>query len=761
VALAFSAGAGLASQAPWTTGAAALLLLAVPIWLWRRPSPSPQTALLLAVLTGAGGMGLRQASLRSCPPADSGAVVLQGRLLSPTGTGSAPLVRSDAPGCTPERVWSEEVLPAGRPLELRGRRREGYGRGIVFVEEARRVTPSAEGLLAAARWSLVRHRAAVQARADRLYGPRGGLVSALVLARREGLAPETRTAFARTGIAHLLAISGFHVGVVAGLLLALARSVGTDRRRAVGIAAMGCWTYVAFLGFPEAACRAALILTLVGLAGARGRPAARWAPLGTALLLLLAADPLRVSSVGVQLSFLGAAGLLAWSRPLERRLRAGLRRGVEALPLRSRRPGASNPGPVQRVVSFLEGSARPLAAGVAATAATLPVVAWHFEEVSLVGVPATLLASPLVALALPGALLTLVLEPVLPAVAHFLAGGVDVVLALLVEGTTRVAGWDGASAWVPRTWTLAALGGAALAVVWARRRGLRAPARRLVAGVGALVLVVVWPILGAAAGRGQLEIRMLDVGQGDAVLLRTPRGRWILVDAGPPPRTHPGPVLDALVGAGVGRLELLVLTHPDADHLGEAAAILDRIPVGSVLDPGLPVGKTGYEDVLEAALEAEVPWRAATTATTGWMVDGVRLRVLHPRGPWEEPDTVEANDASVVLLVEYGAFEILLPGDAPVRVERSVLEELPAELEVLKAGHHGSRTSTDPLLVARTRPRVALVSAGRGNRYGHPAPEVVARLEGADVRILRTDRHGTVRIQARADGEFRIRTGRP
>jgi len=760
VALAFSAGAGLASPAPWTSGAAALLLLAVPIWLWRRPSPSPQAALILALLAGAGGMGLRQASLQSCPPADPGPVVLRGRLLAPTGTGSAPLVRSDAPGCTPERVWSDEVLPAGRPLELRGRWREGYGRGVIFVEEARRVTTDRPGPLAAVRWGLVRHRAAVQARADRLYGPRGGLVSALVLARREGLAPGTRTAFARTGIAHLLAISGFHVGVVAGLLLALARSAGTDGRRAVGVAAAGCWAYVAFLGFPEAACRAALILTLVGLAGARGRPSARWAPLGTALLLLVVADPLRVSSVGVQLSFLGAAGLLGWSRPLERRLRGALRRGVAALPVRPRRPGASKPGPVQRVASCVEGSTGPLAAGIAATAATLPVVAWHFEEVSLVGIPATLLASPLVALALPGALLTLILEPVLPGVAHFLAGGVDVVLAVLVEGTTRVARWDGASAWVPRVWTLAALLGATLAGVWARRRGLRAPARRLVAGMGALALVAAWPVLGTAVGRGHLEIRMLDVGQGDAVLLRTPRGRWILVDAGPPPTGRPGPVVEALVGAGVGRLELLVLTHPDADHLGEAAAILERIPVGSVLDPGLPVGKTGYEEVLEAALEADVPWRAATTAPPGWTVDGVRLRILHPRGPWEEPDTVEANDASVVLLLEYGAFEVLLPGDAPVRVERSVLEELPTGLEVLKAGHHGSRTSTDSLLVARTRPRLALVSAGRGNRYGHPAPEVVARLEGAGVRILRTDRHGTVRIQARADGEFRIRTGR-
>lgn len=753
LALALGAGAGLSLLLPLPPGTVPLLLLlALPMRAWSRPArgrvgPWATRRLLVVGLAGGvlGGAAHRSAAER-CPAPRPGPVVLDGRLLAATGRGAVPFAVEGTVGCPTERVWSRDTLDAGVRRRLMGVRKEGYGRGLVLVQRDS-VLPAPEGPWTRLRWAPVRWREELGRRLERLYGSRGPLVSALVLARREGLEPELRTAFARAGIAHLLAISGFHVGVIAGLLYALVRGMGLPRGRSGAVAAGGSWAYVALLGFPDAASRAAFILTLVSLARLRGRPGARWGPLSAAFLLLVALEPARVASVGFQLSFLGAAGLVAARAPLETRLR---RLGGGRLP-----------------DWLVEGTA----AGAAATAATLPAVAWHFEEVSLVGIPATLAASPLVSFALPGALASLVLEPVLPGPAAFLAGGVDVLLLVLIQGTARLAELPWVTLWIPREWTaLACLGGGA---AWAlgRARGVRGPSRRITAGTAALALVMGWPLLGSLAGRGTLEIRFLDVGQGDAVALRTPGGRWILVDAGPPwTGRGPGPVVGPLRRLGVGRLEALVLTHPDADHIGGAPDVLASLEVGVVLDPSVPTGKGGYVSLLEEAVARGVPWRRAA-APLRWTVDGVTLEVLHP-GPdgvatgGRVPDdgTTPApppasNDISVVLLVRWGAFEALLTGDAPVSVERAVLHRIPrGELELLKIGHHGSDTSTDSLLLVTAAPRVGVVSAGRGNRYGHPSPRVLARLEAAGVPVHRTDREGTVRLQARRDGTFRVLT---
>jgi competence protein ComEC len=593
------------------------------------------------------------------------------------------------------------------------------------------VLPPDPSLGARLRWGPTRWREALAERLEGLYGPRAPLVSALVLARREGLDRELRQGFARAGIAHLLAISGFHVGVVAGLVYALLRALSVGRRRAAGWAAGATWAYVALLGFPDAASRAAVILTLVSVARVRGRPAARWSPLGAAFLLLVLLDPARVASVGFQLSFLGAAGLVAGRAPLEARLsRVG----------RGRLPRWLVDG---------------VSAGAAATAATLPAVAWHFEEVSVVGIPATLAASPLVSLALPGALASLLLEPVAPGPAAFLAGGVDTLLLLLSHGTERVGALPWAAVWIPREWTALAGIGAGGAWIVARSRGAAAGSRRLASVSWAAALVLGWPLLLVAAGRGTLEIRILDVGQGDAIALRTPRGRWVLVDAGPPWEGRgPGPVVGPLRRLGVHRLEALVFTHPDADHVGGGVDVLQALEVGAVLDPGVATGKEGYVDLLEEAMARGVPWRRAR-APLEWTIDDVTIQVLHPGAA---PDARSAsNELSVVLLVRWGRFEALLTGDASRAVERALLPELPrGGLELLKVGHHGSDTSTDSLLLAHTAPGVAVISAGRDNRYGHPALPVLRRLSAAGVPVRRTDRDGTIRVQARSDGSFRV-----
>jgi competence protein ComEC len=560
------------------------------------------------------------------------------------------------------------------------------------------------------------------------------MVAALTLARKEGLDSGLRDAFARSGTAHLLAISGFHVGVVSSLLLVLLRGAGLPRRRAGTLAAGGTWLYVALLGFPDAASRAALILSTLAASRMRGRPPARWGGLASALLVLLVLDPRRIGSPGFQLSFAGAAGLVAWVPAL----RTGLHRAF----------GRRLPNAVSSV----------LASGIAATVATLPVVAWHFERISLVGIPATIVASPLVAFALPGALASLVADALHPALGGFLAGGVGVALAALEEGTRWIALPEWTSVWVSRSWIVVAACGGAVGIRLSQRPLIRPRVRRAVGAAFGLTALALWPVVATVQGRDGIELVAIDVGQGDALALRSPAGRWVLVDAGPAVRGDEAghPVVRMLRDRGVVRLEALIVTHPDLDHIGGLPAVLRAVEVGVVVEPALPTGKEGYVEALVTARTRGVPWLRAE-AGRRFELDGMVVEVLHPSASLHDgSQTPDANSTSVVVAVRFGAFDALLTGDAPARVEREVAGVLEGGFEVLKVAHHGSDTSTDSVLLARIRPRVGLVSVGRGNRYGHPSPDVLDRLRRAGAEVRRTDREGTLRVLARRSGTFRV-----
>ncbi|MGD8320780.1 MAG: ComEC/Rec2 family competence protein, partial [Gemmatimonadota bacterium] len=554
LATAFAAGVAVAALPGRLVPA---LLLLVPLLPLIRASSRRVHRLRLvvasAVLAGfVSSVAATAAARCNAAPVRSGArLAVDGAFLSEPVEGRTAPFRVLGGRCAFDlRATASGPVRPGERVHLEGRWREGRAGGILLTD---RMGPPRTGPARSASMVLVRWRGRLNRRIRSLYGDRAPVVSALTLASRQGLDPGLREAFARSGLAHLLAISGFHVGVVTVLVGVLLRRLGLRRRGAGLVAALVAWAYVAFLGFPDAACRAALILAALAVSRARGRPPARWGALGAALLLLLTLDPRRLGSPGFQLSFAGAGGLTAWAPGLRARLRAG--------PLRSAPPVAS-----------------AVAAGVAATVGTLPVVAWHFERVSLVGIPATLVAAPLVALALPGALASLVVDVVHPAAGRFLAGGVDVVLALTEHAVRLAAAPTWASVWVPRSWVVVGgVGAVAAGLVVRRTRGrVRGTPRRIVMALGGAAAVAAWPLLLTLQARGTVEIVALDVGQGDAIAVRSPAGRWLLVDAGPPweGEARGSPVVRALRRRGVRRLELLVLTHPDLDHVGGAAGVL-------------------------------------------------------------------------------------------------------------------------------------------------------------------------------------------
>jgi competence protein ComEC len=276
--------------------------------------------------------------------------------------------------------------------------------------------------------------------------------------------------------------------------------------------------------------------------------------------------------------------------------------------------------------------------------------------------------------------------------------------------------------------------------------------------VAASLALLAWAPLVLRSTSGGLEIHAIDVGQGDAFAIRTPAGRWLLVDTGP--RTARGDagrdrVVPYLLGRGARRLEALILTHPDADHIGGAEAVLEAFDTGIVIDPGLVAGKDIFVDLLAAAQRSDQRWIAGR-AGVSFTIDGVQITLMYPRAQVDASSN--ANDNSVIFRMAFGSFAALFLGDAPSSVE----DELVAlhgdglRAAVLKVGHHGSATSTGDALLRAAQPGLALVSAGRGNRYGHPNPGVLRRLERHRVRVLRTDVSGNFIVRVAPDGSIDV-----
>jgi competence protein ComEC len=246
----------------------------------------------------------------------------------------------------------------------------------------------------------------------------------------------------------------------------------------------------------------------------------------------------------------------------------------------------------------------------------------------------------------------------------------------------------------------------------------------------------------------------LDVGQGDATLVRFPDGSAWLIDAGGSlgGRFDPGAriVAPALRAQGVDQLAALVLTHGDADHAGGAAGLIPLIPPARVWE-GVPVpGLAALDAARRAATDANAVWGTLTAGTQS-RIAGADVRVLNPAATdWMRQKP--RNDDSVVLEIAFGGVSLVLPGDAGPAIEAALAGALsPARLRVQKAAHHGTRTSSTPAFLDAVAPAIVLVSAGRGNRHGHPAPAVVARVLAHGAALYRTDRDGAIAVDT--DGE--------
>jgi competence protein ComEC len=610
--------------------------------------------------------------------------------------------------------------------------REGHAAPGARVRVTGRAAPTPHGFVVeqavvvprGGRDGFVALRARAAASLDTLFGARAPLARALLVADTRDLDTDLRDRFADAGLVHALSISGLHVAIVAQALTLLfgALRAGATLAGVAGLAATA--GYVIILGAPPPAVRAAVMLAGPIAARLLQRPTSRWAVLGWGALLPLLLDPANAVDIGYQLSVGGMAALVA-SGALARRLVGGRWHGWRAT------------------------VARELVAGTAVAALSAPLGGWHVGRVSLVAPVTNLVANPVIALLQPALFVTLAAVPS-PPVARVAAAGTAPLLAAfdaIAAGGARV---PGAAVTVALDPVAGGLAGVAAALAGAAMLVPRLAARFAVAALAALAALAWRP---AASRHGWAELHVLDVGQGDALALRTPRGRWVLVDAGP-----------AWTGGDAGRsvvvpylrrrggdVAAVVLSHPDADHAGGLASVVAQLPPALVLDPGYASGSAPYRAGLAAIRKAGAAWRRARAGDT-LVVDGVELAVLAPDSA-SATDAEGPNDASVVLMVRVGSVRWLLPGDAEAPAEARLVAAWGERLraDVLKAGHHGSRTSSTAELRAMVRPRVALVSVGRRNRYGHPDRGVLAALARDGAALFRTDRLGHVIV--RTDGE--------
>ena len=594
------------------------------------------------------------------------------------------------------------------------------------------VPANAVGPRGPGRW-IIEWRAGLLARLDARLAPgHRAIGKALLLADRSTLDPATREAFVGAGIIHLLAISGLHVGLIgASLSWLIGLRVRGPRRL---LYAAGCTSaYVCLIGAPPSAVRAALMFWGWALAFRRARPARIGDLAALAALLAILADPLIVTDVGFQLSFAGFTGVVLGGR-------VSLPR-----PLSSRR---------------LRGIGRALAVSCGAFLVTAPIAAFHFDRIVIASIPASVVAGGVVSLALPALALTLILPWDLWIL---FAGAADTALACLAAIAAFFAelplSWTGPGLG-PRAWAVA---GALIALALDRTRARRGLGLLSVGAVFALTLV--WPLVRAGLDRGTALVCTLAVGQGDAAVVRTGAGRWLVFDAGPGSAfaaagTAPGPpmadagsrvVVPFLHGRGARTVELLAISHPHLDHYGGTAAVFEALRVRRVFDPGVPEPSSSYLAFLERLQEEGASWHAPR-AGDRLRIDDVELEILWPDGPAGS----DANESSLSFRLTVGGFRYVNTGDAGVDVERDILEHLAPrrpEADLLKLGHHGSRTSSSVAWLEATRPDIAVISAGRGNRYGHPHAVTLARLDSARVpRVWRTDLDGPLCIEVDARG---------
>ena len=580
-----------------------------------------------------------------------------------------------------------------------------------------------------------------------LSPPHGDVLNGILLGARGRLPADLREDFTTTGTGHILATAGLHVGIAVWLLLTLLRGLRIGKRpsHCVAIAVLLLFAFMA--GGRPSVMRAVLVACLF-LLGPMLEREPNWGTMTAfAALLLLIYNPCLLFDPGFQMSFVTVITLVVL-RPFFAPLLLTLRGENE-----SAEPTFSL---LRELKTYVAGC---IVLSLAAQIAIWPLAIYYGAPLSLISVPANITAVPLVAPIFALGFGAALLFGLFPAAAVPFGLLLNPLIGLL----TAVVRFWGAQAWgrvnvpPPPVWFLWLYYGA----LWAACYHVQQKARKLRSGTvtapatGKILLAFglsyVLLFVGAKIlfhpKSAELRVTFLDVGQGDAAVIETPGGKTVVMDTGRIDENGDNDsgrrvVAPFLQKHGVNKIDLLLLSHPHADHIGGATTLLEHFPVDLLMDNGQDTDSAVEAHYLQAAQQYRITYRAAQRGQVINLDDGVTIRVLSPT-PEERDGPV--NDASMVLRVEYGSTAFLFTGDAEINEESDILHSgQPLNADVLKVGHHGSVTSTTPEFLAAVHPKAAIISVGRRNLYGHPRREIIERLRASGIATFRTDANGAV-----------------
>ena len=572
--------------------------------------------------------------------------------------------------------------------------------------------------------------------------PGAALGQSMLLGIRDRLPADLEEDFRTTGTSHLLAISGLHVGVLLAMSLGLSQAVLGRRNHLYLVVPLTLiWLYVLLSGASPSAVRAAIMGSVYLAALLSGRPRNVLPALALAAVAMVAVDPNVIWRISFQLSFAAMAGIAVLADPIGQGLR-GEDRTSKGLQVKA---------------SILQMTGVTLAA----TLTTVPLVAYHFQQVSLVGIPASLLTLPAMpfvlvshALAGLGGLVSPVLGLPLGWLAWLFSGYLTGVVSLLAGIPLAAVG----TGQVPLAAVIAWYGALGLAYSLRNIRRLAAIRERLT-GLVALARPAImrrqpapgpargmrawprtWPALpmfalaaalwvAALSGPGpRLHVYFVDVGQGDAIFIVTPDGRQVLVDGGPDPQRIVQ-FLGRRMPPEDRSIDLVILTHPHTDHAAGLVEVLRRYKVETILHRTLDFDSPTYEAWLRAVSQEDARTVEALAGQIITFEDGVTIEVLGPPEQLPAGTRSDVDNASVAVRLTYGERTFLLAGDMFEESERRLLAAgMPLDSDVLKVGHHGSRNATTDDFLRQVSPAVAVISAGAGNSYGHPHQETQDRL---------------------------------
>ena len=574
-------------------------------------------------------------------------------------------------------------------------------------------------------WPAYAARALEDSVARAFHGWAAPLITALITGEDAGMDGGEYAALRRTGLSHVISVSGLHVSFLAGCLAAL---LGAWRRRTAVISIALMFFFAAAVGNTPAVLRAAFMQSMLLLAPLVGREDDRATSLFTILMLLLAANPYAAASVSLQLSFAAVAGIYLFTGPLNDRLRA----------LLPSEPKGFWPRLGRLAGEFVFAS---LSTTLGAIVFTTPLTAVYFHSVSLIAPLANLLTLWAFSLAFLGGLAVSLAGLALPALAGVLAWPVSLAVWFVQKVTAALARLPFASVSTQsvylRLWLALVYGLLLLYLLW---RGEKK--RPLVPiGLGTAALCGALVLNAAAQTGGALTVSVLDVGQGLSVAL-TSGGRTALVDCGGTGSADPGDVAaDYVQDLGLSRIDLVVLTHYHQDHAGGVPELLNRLDVGLLVLPDVEADDPLRAEITALAAEQGVE-TLFVSENTGVALGEAALTIYGPLG------TGGGNEEGLSVLCTAGEFDALITGDMNSVVEHRLVKygNLP-DIELLVAGHHGSKYSTSEELLLETKPETAVISTGY-NTYGHPAPETLERLAAAGCDIYRTDWSGTVTVTA-------------